>query len=245
VTLNGPTGAPPAANWDVDGGPTDLISPPLHFAGSDGTISYRRWFFSSTAEDSLEVAVSNDGTNWVVVETVPASGNNQWLQRQFRVGQYVTPNGSVRVRFRTADVGGASTVEAAIDTFRAEAFTCQPCQQPIALTTNGNAVLSVCGGDLSPGTNVTLQVVSMPLAGTGLLLFDLPLVPTPWMGGTLLSPAPILLGPVLADANGTFAATLPIGGLLPPGWSLHTQVVYDSAPLPSGVGQTNAVRLLW
>ena len=244
VTQNGlPGGTANAA--DVDGGPADLISPPLYFAGTDGFISYRRWFYSSTSEDTLEVAVSGDGSNWVTVETVGWSGNNQWLTRQFRVGAYVTPTATVQVRFRTSDNPNNSTVEAAIDVFRAEVFECQPCQQRIVLPTSGNAVMTACGGNLSPGTSVTLQVVSLPASASGLLVFDLPLAPTPWLGGTLLSPAPVVVGPFFADAAGNFAAPLAIGGLLPPGWALHTQAVYSSAALPFGVGQTNVVKLQW
>ncbi|MFY9342727.1 MAG: FG-GAP-like repeat-containing protein, partial [Planctomycetota bacterium] len=213
VTQNGPAGGTAAAT-DVDGGPTDLISPPLDFAGSDGFVSYRRWFYSSTAEDTLEVAVSGDGVNWAVVETVAATGNNTWQQRQFRVGDHTAPTGAVRVRFRTSDNPNNSTVEAGIDVFKAEAFTCSPCQQVIPLATNGNAWLSVCGGNLSAGTVVTLKAVSMPGFGGGLLLFDLPLTPTPWAGGTLLTPAPVVVGPIAANAAGTFAALLPLGGIL-------------------------------
>jgi hypothetical protein len=244
VTENGPAGGLAAAS-DVDGGPTDLTSPPLDFTGTDGFVSYRRWFYSSTTEDTLEIAVSGDGVNWTTVETVSGPGNNQWLQRQFRVGDFIAPTGAVRVRFRTMDNPNNSTVEAGLDVFTAEAFTCAQCQQQIVLPTNGNAWLSVCGGDLSPGTAVTLKVVSMPSLGSGLLLFDLPLLPTAWAGGTLLTPAPIVLGPIAADASGSFAALLPIGGLLPPGLALHTQVVYDSAPLPFALGQTNVVKLQW
>jgi hypothetical protein len=245
VTQNGVFGGPANAA-DVDGGPTDLISPPLNFAGTDGFVSYRRWFFSSTVEDTLVVSVSNDGVNWVTVETVPAlQQQNQWIQRQFRVGDFVTPTATVRVRFRTSDNPNNSTVEAGLDVFRAEAFTCTPCQDQVALATNGNAVMSMCGGNLSPGTSVTLKVVHLPGGGNGLLLFDAFLVPTPWLGGTLMSPGPVVLGPVYADATGTFAALLPIGGLLPPGWSLHAQVVYSETGLPNGVGQTNAVKVQW
>jgi hypothetical protein len=244
VTLNGPLNGN-AALYDVDGGPTDLISPPLYFAGTDGFISYRRWYFSSTTEDRFEVAVSGDGVNWVTVESVVGWGNNQWLQRSFRVGSYITPTAGVRVRFRASDNPNNSVVEAAIDAFKAEAFTCTPCQQEIGLATSGQGRLSVCGGSLATTPMVTMLAVSLPVAGSGLLLFDLPLQPTPWAGGTLLSPAPIVLGPIQTDANGVFAALLPIGGLLPPGFALHTQVVYNSAPLPFGFGQTNVVKLQW
>jgi hypothetical protein len=245
VTQNGAVGGA-AGSADVDGGPTDLVSPSLNFAGTDGFISYRRWFFCSTAEDTLVVSVSNDNVNWVTVETVGSGGNNQWISRQFRVGEFVTPTATVRVRFRTSDNPNNSTTEAGIDVFRAERFSCSPCQESFPLATNGNAVMSICGGNpANPGAVLTMQVLSLPSGGSGLLVFDLLLTPTPWQGGTLMSPAPILLGPIFADATGTFTAPLAIGGLLPPGWFLHTQVVYNYAPLPSQTGQTNAVKIQW
>lgn len=243
VTQNGVAGGSASAA-DVDGGPTDLVSPPLDFSGTDGFISYRRWFYCSTAEDTLVVSVSNDNANWVTVETVAAPDQNQWIARQFRVGAYVTPSANVRVRFRTSDNPNNSNTEAGMDVFRAEAFACTPCQQQVPLATNGNAFMSICGS-VAPGGVATLRVVSLPALGTGLLVFDVFLAPTPWLGGTLMSPAPIVLGPIFADANGSVTAPLPIGGLLPPGWTLHTQTVYSSAPLPSGTGQTNVVRVQW
>ena len=133
-----------------------------------------------------------------------------------------------------------------MDVFKAEAFACTPCQQQFPLATNGDAILSICGGNpATPGSIATLQIVSLPSGASGLLVFDLLLAPTPWLGGTLMSPAPIVLGPMFANATGTFAAPLPLGGLLPPGWFLHTQAVYSSAPLPFGTGQTNAVKVQW
>ena len=252
VTQNGlPGGTASAA--DVDGGPTDLVSPALNFAGTDGFISYRRWFYCSTGEDTLTVWVSNNGgTSWVLVETVDGNGvgtptaPNQWTSRQFRVGAFVTPSANVRVRFRTVDVSPGSITEAALDVFRADVFTCTPCQQQIPLATNGNAVMSICGGNLqSSGSFSTLQVVSLPGLAGGLLVFDAFLIPTPWNGGTLMSPAPIVLGPIAADANGTFVVPVPLGGLLPPGFFVHTQVVYTDAALPNATGQTNAVKVQW
>lgn len=245
VTMNGLPGGAAGAS-DVDGGPTDLISPPLNFAGTDGFISYRRWFFCSTAEDTLVVSVSSNGTTWVTVETVTPPNQNQWISRQFRVGQFVTPSANVRVRFRTSDNPNNSITEAAMDVFKAEVFNCQPCQEQITLATNGAAILSICGGNLqSTGSLSTLQVVSMPSLTNGLLVLDPLLLPTPWNGGTLMSPAPTVLGPVFADANGTFSVPVPLGGLLPPGWFLHTQVVYNDVALPSSTGQTNAVKVQW
>ena len=243
VTQNGaPGGAATVA--DVDGGPTDLISPPLNFAGRDGLITYKRWFYSNPT-DSLEVAVSPNGTTWTTVETVTGSGNNQWIEHQFRVGDFITPTATVRVRFRTSDNPDNSVTEAAIDSFRAEAFVCNTCQEVYPLATVGNASMSMCGGNLSPGTMTTLSVTGMPAFTNGLLVFDLLPAPTSWFGGQLISPAPIVLGPVFADANGSFGAPLPIGGLLPPGWSLYTQTVYTDTAQTLGVGMTNALMVTW
>ena len=245
VTQNGVVGGTAGAA-DVDGGPTDLTSPPLDFTGTDGFISYRRWFFCNTAEDNLTVSVSNNGTTWVNVEVVAGAGHNTWVTRQFKVSDYVVPSSTVRVRFRTSDNPNNSTTEAGVDVFKADAFGCVVCQEQIALATNGTGVLSVCGGNLQvPGSFSTLSVVSMPGSGSGLLVFDIFLVPTPWLGGTLMSPAPIVLGPIAAGPNGTFSSPVPLGGLLPPGWALYTQAVYVDALLPSSSGQTNAVRLQW
>jgi hypothetical protein len=247
VTQNGAVGGAASAA-DVDGGPTDLISPALNFSSGDGVISYKRWFFRSntTGNDSLLVSVSPDGVAWTTVETVTGPGDNAWISRSFRVGEFITPSANVRVRFRVSDTPDNTTTEAAIDVFKAEVLTCQTCQQQLPLATNGFAVMSICGGNLAvPGSFSTLDVVSLPQLGNGLLLFDVFLAPTPWFGGTLMSPAPILLGPIAANATGTFTAPLPLGGLLPPGFFVHTQAIYFDAALPNGVGQTNAVRVQW
>ena len=66
VTENGAPGGSAGAA-DVDGGPTDLISPVFDLDGSDGTVSYYRWMFSSE-QDTLEIAITGDGSNWTLVE---------------------------------------------------------------------------------------------------------------------------------------------------------------------------------
>jgi len=245
VTENGnPGGSVGAA--DVDGGPTDLISPALDFAGTDGFISYQRWFYSSGA-DVLEVAVSGDGTNWTTVETVDGS-NNEWTLNQFRVGDYITPTATVQVRFRTADVSPGSIVEAGIDVFKAETFNCDWCQPTFPLTTIGPAVMSMCGDQLSAATpNTTLKVEGMPALGNGLLFFDAFAFPvtSPWNSGQLISAAPVVLGPIFANASGEFSAPLSIGGFLPPGWALYVQAVYTDVSQPGNRGITNALRVEW
>ncbi len=245
VTENGAPGASVGAS-DVDGGPTDLISPPLDFAGTDGFISYQRWFYSSGA-DTLEVAVSGNGSNWVTVETVDGT-NNQWTLHQFRVGDFITPTSTVRVRFRTADVSPGSIVEAGLDVFKAETFTCDWCQPTFPLTTVGPAVMSSCGDRLTAATPLTtLKVEAMPAGTSGVLFFDAFAIPTttPINGGQMISPSPILLGPIFANGAGEFSAPLLIGGLLPAGAAIYVQAAYSDASVAGSVGLTNALRFEW
>ena len=92
---------------DVDGGPTELISPVLDYSGTDGSIGFQAWFYSSGAEDKLQVDVTNNGSTWVAVMAItPVPGvSNQWLQYGFRVSEFVTPSSTVRVRFSVGRLG--------------------------------------------------------------------------------------------------------------------------------------------
>jgi hypothetical protein len=109
---------------DVDGGPTRLSSPVFNMAGFDAVIEYRRWFFNDDGDDALIVEVSNNGgASWVRVETVMGIQNN-WVQRRFRVGQFVAPTSQVMVRFSVADNPNNSITEAGVDTFIVKRIEC-------------------------------------------------------------------------------------------------------------------------
>lgn len=246
VTQNGAVGGN-AGTTDIDGGPTDLISPVIDMAGTDGFVSYQRWFYGSGA-DALTVSVSNNGTTWVTVETVLGGGNNQWLANQFRVGDFVTPTATIQVRFRADDVGGNSLCDAGVDVFKVDAFSCDYCQPTVPLTTVGAGTLSMCGEVLSAATpSTTLAIENMPASTNGLLFFDVFLNPvtSPWNSSQLISVGPIVLGPTFADGGGDFIVPLNIGGLLPPGWALYMQSAYIDSSLPGGVGVTNGIKIEW
>jgi hypothetical protein len=106
-----------AGTADVDGGPTQLISPVLNLAGSDALIEYKRWFFNDDGDDVLIVEVSNDnGATWHTMETVNGL-QNTWVQRSFRLGKFVAGTSQVRVRFTVADEPNNSITEAGVDHF--------------------------------------------------------------------------------------------------------------------------------
>ncbi len=124
VTQNGVVGGG-AADADVDGGPTELISPAFDLSGTDGTVSYSQWYYSS-GDDSMTVWVTPDGSSWTLVDTV-LSTKNEWQAASFRVGDFVTPSATVQVRFRVDDSPNNSVVEAGLDLFRVDEFVCTPC----------------------------------------------------------------------------------------------------------------------
>jgi hypothetical protein len=120
-------------SFDVDGGFTTLLSPALALAGQpDAIISYWRWY-SNTAgagpnEDTFRVQISADGaTNWIPFETVGPAGpqtSGGWFQGGGRVGDFVTPTNSTRLRFIAEDAINGSIVEAAVDDFTVSTRTC-------------------------------------------------------------------------------------------------------------------------
>ncbi|MHC5028371.1 MAG: FG-GAP-like repeat-containing protein, partial [Planctomycetota bacterium] len=126
VTENGVAGGS-AGGADLDGGPTDLISPSFSLAGTDGVVSYARWFYTANGVlDELTVWISNnDGGSWTEVEDHATSDTGgDWEFTSFTVGDYITPTSTMRVRFRANDNPNDSITEAGIDNFQIEIFDC-------------------------------------------------------------------------------------------------------------------------
>lgn len=133
VTGNAAPGAA-LGQADVDGGATTLTSPVIDLSASASPrIGYWRWYSNNTGAapgaDVFVVEVSNNnGASWVNVETVGPSGPETvggWFYHEFDVASRVTPTAQVRVRFIASDLGDGSLVEAAVDDFFVQAFTCE------------------------------------------------------------------------------------------------------------------------
>ncbi|MFZ2875655.1 MAG: M36 family metallopeptidase [Phycisphaerales bacterium] len=162
---NGVAGASVGAN-DVDGGFTTLLSPALALAGQpDATISYWRWYSNNAGSapnaDTFRVEISANGsTNWVALETVGpvAESSGGWIFHAARVGDFVAPTNTTRVRFIADDSGTGSIVEAAIDEFRVVQPVCvppQPCDPDFNQDGNVdqddvNYLINVIGGGANP-----------------------------------------------------------------------------------------------
>ncbi len=118
------------ASEDVDGGPTQLLSPVFNLGSApEAVITYSRWFLSiRNTLDTLLVEVSNNnGTTWTQVENLgPSSG--AWQKKSFRVADFVAPTAQVRLRFSVNDANNNSDTEAGVDAVSVTAPVCDaPC----------------------------------------------------------------------------------------------------------------------
>lgn len=117
---------------DVDNGRTTLLTPVINLAEvDDAVVSYQRWYSNhagaSPGNDVFVVDVTNDGVNWVNVETVGPTGpetQGGWFPHTFNVADYVAPSDNVRLRFMASDEDPQALIEAAVDDFRVYAENC-------------------------------------------------------------------------------------------------------------------------
>lgn len=203
VTGQGTVGGGVGDN-DVDGGTTTLITPAFDLsAANEPYISYWRWYSNNNngvIDDTFVVQVSNGGA-WVTVETVGPTGPESvggWFQHQFRVADFVTPNATVRVRFRASDTGSGSIVEAAVDDLRVEDLQCTPGGGPFAYCTaklSSQGCLPAIGFSGSPSASspapflITADLVVENM--TGILFYGHGQNNVPFQGGTLCAASPI------------------------------------------------------
>lgn len=127
---------------DVDGGLTRLDSPSVNLAGTDTTVFYSAWFTDSLSNHALEVQVSpNGGFSWTPVETI--TGTSGWQDYSFRVNDFITPTGNVKVRFAIEEQFGSGTIEGGVDAVR---FLSLGCNDSSSITTCGVGAVNVgCG----------------------------------------------------------------------------------------------------
>ena len=154
------------SSYDVDNGITTLLTPVLDLSSlADGVLSYWRWYSNSVSsqapsEDVFDVYVTNDLLTWKLVERVGPSGaeaQGGWYAHQFRVTDFVIPTSTVRLKFVASDMGGSSTVEAAVDDLQVNGFLCNGagCPRP------------GCDFDLAANCLIDLQDLMVILAEFG------------------------------------------------------------------------------
>src|SRR5262245_33047472 len=128
---------------DVDGGITTLTSATLNAISEPGDphIVYHRWYSNNTGSapntDVMPIWISNNnGGTWVLLENVSENAN-AWVRKSFRIADFVTPTGQMKLRFIAQDLGSGSIVEAGIDDVQIVRYDCTPTQVPGDATGDG------------------------------------------------------------------------------------------------------------
>jgi Metallo-peptidase family M12 len=233
---------------DIDGGQTTLTSPVLDLSSPGARIGYWRWYSNDTGStpgtDVFVVDVSVNGSTWVNVETVGPSGpgtSGGWIYHEFAVADFIAPSATGRVRFIASDEGSGSLVEAAVDEFEVFEVDCAGvCQTDLGFGGPGTAVLSLCGGDLSPGNPADLSLTGATPNGTAWMLVGVVFAPTPAKGGTIVPVPPLLVQ--LQPLNGAGALGFPVGGVTGP-LTVYLQYAYNLPSAPQGFGFSNALEV--
>ena len=117
-------------NYDVDGGPTRLISPTLDLSMTTNPIvRFAVWFNcdddTPPSQDFMDIEASDDGgASWALVATL--DNTDGWAAYTVPLANYITPTGQVQLRFSVADSPNNSVTEAGIDAFEVYELTCTP-----------------------------------------------------------------------------------------------------------------------
>jgi hypothetical protein len=248
VTGQGTPGGSLGEN-DVDSGNTTLITSSFDLSDGDATCSYWRWFSNSTGaspgEDVLTVSISNNNAaGWTTVEVVGPTGAEVvggWFQHSFLVSDFVTPTGSMQLRFVTGDLINGSIVEAAIDDLEVVRYDCSAvCQTDMGFGGPGASQLSVCGQTLDSGNSATLTLTQAPANELAMLFLGFGINPLPFKGG-LLAPVPFFFSlSFFTDPSGEIS--FPIQGGNGP-FTVYAQFASADPGQVNGAGLSNALEI--
>jgi hypothetical protein len=140
-------------DYDVDGGPTRLISPDIDLSSGDAFIKFWAWHHDSDGGKPLEIHVTG-GMMWVKVTDLAAT-NGSWQQVSFQVSDYITPSSTVKVRMSSKDNPNSAIVETCIDDLTVERLITDPALYAdaynVSVATGGVVDLNLVAGAANAG----------------------------------------------------------------------------------------------
>lgn len=118
---------------DIDGGQTVLTSAAYDLNGSDAQVSFSWWYDNTSAnntefDDVFLIEVSgNSGSSWTQYAAVSNGNSAQtgWATESFVISDYVQVTSGFVIRFTASDNDPGSVVEAGVDAFFIDAFSCE------------------------------------------------------------------------------------------------------------------------
>lgn len=164
-----------AASDDVDNGATTLTSPVFDLnLYTEPYLCYSRWFYNSggtgNPNDSLCIYLNN-GSQTVRVEYVLATtpGNSSWVDKSFRIADYITPTATMKVIVKTADVNPGHILEAGFDKFFIN-------EGPVGIeeqhATNNN-VFKAYPNPFNDEITLSYQLTQQPVLGATVVISDI------------------------------------------------------------------------
>lgn len=157
-----------ASDDDVDGGTTLLTSPVFDLSSyTEPYVFYSRWKrISFNSSDTVIIKISNGNTTATLENlTASSSGNATWVNRNYKISNYVTPTANMTFIIQASDLGNDNTNEAALDKF-------------YILDSTGNGMNEFANGvkvQVSPNPfseTATLRIINLPGWQAGGLITD-------------------------------------------------------------------------
>ncbi|MEC7232324.1 MAG: hypothetical protein VXW31_05245, partial [Planctomycetota bacterium] len=243
-------------NSDVDGGPTRLISRAYDLSGSsDPFVSVAVWLGTSQP-DPLDIELSDDdGVTWTLAETL--TNTDGWEVKSYRVADFVSPAGEVRLRFSVDDSGTPSVTEAGIDAIKFFEVDCSGSIGTRYCQTSPNSVgsgarIRVTGSAQVAANDVTLDARGLPPSLFGIFFTGTTQARSPLGNGTLCVSGsgvtrldPAVVSTAAGEANLAIDLTAgPMSGLAIPGTTSNFQFWYRDV-VGAGSNLSDAVSVTW
>ena len=121
--ITGAAAGPFMYSNDVDTGKTTVTSPVFNNLDNTSIIEFYKWFihgagFFFPTQGEWKMEVSNNGSNWVTVESSNYGDHRYWVNTKHKISDYVSITNTIQVRFVASDFGSGSIVEALVDDFK-------------------------------------------------------------------------------------------------------------------------------